>query len=137
MDWRVMAAVTIVTWGAYNIVLKVAAGRMAWQLSMFLFVLSYSVIVGAFCLAQGSVARAGLVSRASLWPLAAGVLCGLGAITFFKGLGGAPGSVFLPLVGLATLVSAVGCLVFLHEPVSLRVVAGIACAIAAIVLLSK
>lgn len=137
MDWRVMAGVTIVTWGAYNVVLKVAAGRMAWQVSLFLFVLSYSIVVVAFSLAQGGVLRAGLFSRTSLWPIAAGVLCGLGAITYFKGIGGAPGSVFVPLVGLSALVSGVGCLVFLHEPVSLRVVLGMACALAAIVLLSK
>ncbi len=137
MDWRVMAAVTIVTWGAYNVVLKVASGRMAWQVSLFLFVFSYAIVVAVFSLAQGGIFKAGLISRTSLWPIAAGILCGLGAVTYFKGIAGAPGSVFVPLVGLSALVSAVGCLVFLREPATLRVILGIACAFAAIVLLSR
>ena len=137
MDWRVMVAITIVTWGGYNVMLKAAAGRIAWQVSMLLFVLSYSVLVGGFCLLQNGVFRAGLMPRAALWPILAGVLCGIGAITYFKGIAAAPGSVFLPLVSLATLVSAVGCLIFLREPVSLRIVLGIAFAVVAIVLLAQ
>lgn len=137
MDWRLMAAITVITWGAYNVVLKVAAGRIAWQVSLLLFVLTYSAIVVVFSLSQGGIGRAALTSRAALWPAAAGVLCGLGAVTYFKGIAAAPGSIFLPLVGLSTIVSAVGCLIFLDEPVSLRIILGIACAMAAIVLLSK
>ena len=61
----------------------------------------------------------------------------MGAITFFKALPQAPGSVFLPLVGLYTVISAVGCLFLFKEPVTARVLAGILSAAVAVVLLAK
>lgn len=137
MDWRILAAITITTWGAYNVILKAAAGRMAWQASMLVFVVSYSVLVGAFCLMQGGLVRGGLTARAAILPLVAGALCGIGAIAYFKGIVTAPGSLFFPLVALAALVSTVGCIVFLQESLTLRTGIGIACAAAAIVLLAK
>jgi bacterial/archaeal transporter family protein len=78
-----------------------------------------------------------LFPAAAWWPLISGIVCGLGAITFFKAIPLAPGSVLMPLVGLFVLVSAVGCLVFLHEPLTWRVVLGIGCATAAVMLLGK
>jgi transporter family protein len=80
---------------------------------------------------------ADIASRKSAVPLGAGVLCAVGAITFFKAIPMAPGSLLMPLVGLYTLVSAIGCLFLFHEPLSLRVMAGILCATAAVVLLGR
>lgn len=137
MDWRLLTLITVLAWGGYNVALKFAAGRLAWQVSMFLFVLSYAIIVGAYCLMQADLSRASLWQRAAWWPLLAGLLCGIGGITFFKALPSAPGSLFLPLVGLYSLVSAVGCIVLLHEPFTLRIAAGILCATAAVVLLAR
>jgi hypothetical protein len=42
MDWRVLAALTVGGWGAYNIILKAVSGRVAWQRSMLWFVIGYA-----------------------------------------------------------------------------------------------
>jgi drug/metabolite transporter (DMT)-like permease len=138
IDWRILTLITVVSWGTYNVVLKAVADRVAWQTSMLWFVIGYGVMVAAYCLmADPGMLKGRFIQAAALWPLLAGVLCGIGAITFFKALPVAPGSVLMPLIGLYVLVSAVGCLVFLHEPLTLRVIAGIGCATAAVILLSR
>jgi drug/metabolite transporter (DMT)-like permease len=137
MDWRILIAITVFCWGGYGILLKGAGSRIAWQASMLLFVVSYSIIVGAYCVTQGQLAMAELVGRGSAWSLAAGVLCAIGAITFFKAIPLAPGSLLMSLVGLNTFVAATGCLLLFREPISLRVVAGMLCAAATVVLLGR
>lgn len=139
MDWRILIGITVVTWGGYNIALKMVAQHIDWRISMFLFVLSYAIIVGAYCLLQAHLTPQAVFQKAAWGSLIAGILCGLGAITYFKAIAvpNAPGSVLLPLVGLATLVSAIGCLIILKEPVSARVILGMLFAGIAIVLLSK
>lgn len=137
MDWRILIAITVLSWGGYNVLLKWAGNQLAWQASMLLFVVSYSLIVGAYCLLQGQVVAADVIGRKATAPLLAGVLCAVGAITFFRALPMAPGSLVIPLVGLYTSLSAVGCLFLFHEPISLRVVVGIVCAGAAAFLLGR
>ncbi|MDO9542617.1 MAG: EamA family transporter [Kiritimatiellia bacterium] len=138
MDWRILAFVTVLCWGTYNVVLKAVAGRVAWQSSMLWFVIGYGVMVAAYCLTSDpGLLKGRFMTPAAFWPLLAGVLCGIGAIAFFKALPLAPGSVLMPLIGLYVLVSAAGCLIFLHEPLTWRVVAGIGCATAAVMLLGR
>jgi drug/metabolite transporter (DMT)-like permease len=137
MDWRILIAITVLSWGGYNVILKWVGDRVAWQASMLLFVIAYAVIVGAYCAIQGPLSCADFTPKRSALPLLAGVLCAIGAIAFFKAIPMAPGSLLMPLVGLYTFVSAVGCLVLFQEPVSLRVVAGMVCALAAVVLLGR
>jgi drug/metabolite transporter (DMT)-like permease len=137
VDWKILIAITVLSWGGYNVLLKWAGGQIAWQASMLLFVIAYSIIVGAYCILEGRLIGADLMGRKSILPLLAGTLCALGAITFFKALPMAPGSLLMPLVGLYTFVSAIGCLFLFHEPISLRVVAGMLCAAGAVVLLGR
>lgn len=136
-DWRVLILITVLSWGGYNVLLKWAGGQLAWQASMLLFVVAYSVAVGAYCAWDGQWTPAELATRKSLVPMLAGAMCAVGAVTFFKALPMASGSLLLPLVGLYPIVAAVGCLVLLQEPVSLRLVAGLFCAAAAVVLLGR
>lgn len=138
IDWRILALITVMCWGAYTVVLKAVAGRVAWQASMLWFVVGYGVLVTAYCLAADpGLLKGRMMQPAAFWPLLAGVMCGVGAITFFKALPLAPGSVLMPLIGLNVLIAATGCLIFLHEPLTLRLVAGIGCATAAIILLGR
>ena len=139
MDWRILVGITVLTWGGYNIALKLAAPRLDWRISMFLFVASYAVIVGAYCLLQMHLTPQAIFQKPAWWPLLGGVLCGIGAITYFKAIAvpTAPGSVVFPLVGLSTLVSAVACLFIFKEAATARIILGMVFAGAAIVLLTK
>lgn len=135
MDWRTLTAITVLSWGGYNALLKWAGGKIAWQTSMFLFVASYAAIVGAYCLCQGGLTAGDLFGKKAIAPLIAGALCAVGAITFFKALPSAPGSLLMPLISLYTVVAAVACLFLFKEPVTPRLIVGILCAAAAGVLL--
>jgi drug/metabolite transporter (DMT)-like permease len=137
MDWRILIAITVLSWGGYNVLLKWAGGQIAWQASMLLFVVSYAISVGVYCLVQGPWDHADLMGRKSVLPIFSGVLCAVGAIAFFKAVPMVSGSVLMPLVGLYPLVAAIGCLVVFREPLSPRLMAGMLCATAAVVLLGR
>lgn len=135
LDWRLLVLFTVVSWGGYNVMLKAVAGRITWQASMLCFVVGYVAIVTVFLIANSTRSELKLMQAVSMWPLAAGLLCGVGAVAFFKAVPMAKGSVLMPLVGLYVLVSALGCIFALHEPVTPRIIVGIICATAAAVLL--
>jgi bacterial/archaeal transporter family protein len=137
MDWRILIAVTVLSWGGYNVLLKWAGGQMAWQASMLLFVVAYALAVGVYCLVQGPWDHGDLMTRKAAAPIISGILCAVGAVAFFKALPVAPGSVLMPLVGLYPVVAAIGCLVVFREAISPRLVAGIVCASLAMVLLGR
>jgi len=138
MDWRLLVVIVVLSWGSYNVMLKAVAGRLAWQWSMLWFVIGYSLMVTLFCLmSDRTQIKSRFLHPSAAWPMLAGILCGVGAIAFFKALPLAPGSVLMPMVGLYVLVSAVGCLLFLHDPLTWRVLAGIGCATAAVMLLGR
>jgi len=138
MDWRILVLVTVLCWGGYNVLLKAAAGRLVWQTSMLWFVIGYAALVAGYCIISNpSLLKDRLTQPAAFWPLLAGLLCGIGAITFFKALPLAPGSILMPLVGLYVLVSAVGCLLLFGEPLTWRVGIGTGCAVTAVILLGQ
>lgn len=138
MDWRILMLIVVLCWGSYNVVLKAVAGRIAWQWSMLWFVIGYMVMVAGFCLmADPALIKGRFLQLQAFWPLLSGILCGIGAIAFFKVLPLAPGSVLMPLTGLYVLIAAIGCLLLLQEPFTWRVGLGIGCAVAAIMLLSR
>jgi bacterial/archaeal transporter family protein len=137
MDWRVLILLTVLSWGGYNVLLKWAGDQLAWQASMLLFVVAYALVVGVYSIVYGHLSLAHVMGKQAAAPLLAGVLCALGAITFFKAIPMASGSVLMPLVGLYPIVTAIGCIVLLREPVSLRLGIGMLCAGAAVVLLGR
>ncbi|MBI3987644.1 MAG: EamA family transporter [Lentisphaerae bacterium] len=137
MSWKILIGVTILCWGAYSIMLKYVADRMAWQVSLLAFVLSYSVIVAAFSLWQMKGQSLEILTPALAWPLLAGGLCGLGGITYFKALPLAPGGLIMPLMGLFIPVAALGCILLFHERLGVREVIGLLCGVASIVLLAR
>lgn len=136
-DWRILTAFTVLSWGGYNIILKLISGRIAWQLSMLIFVVGYTLVTATYCFLNFPTVSESISKPAVLLALSSGILCGLGAVAFFKALPIAPGSILMPLVGLYVLVAATGCLIILKEPVSLRVISGIVLAVISIMLLGK
>lgn len=137
MDWRILAGITVISWGVYNVILKGVSSRISWQMSMMWFVAGYGLMIAIFLSINSVGQKFKWIETVSLLPLACGILCGLGAITFFKAIPQIQGSVLMPLVGLYVLVSAVGCLICFHEPVTFRIVLGISFATIAIILLGK
>lgn len=136
MDWRILVAVVVISWGGYSVLLKQAGNHLSPTISMFLFVCGYAVLVGAYCFLSPDMKMHAVFQKQGLVALVAGALCGVGGIAFFKAVPRVPGSVLFPLVGLYALVSAVGSLLIFKEPMTLKLMLGIVCATAAIMLLS-
>lgn len=125
--------IVILSWAIYAFILKSIASRLSWPVSMLLFVLGYSLTVGLSCLACRPSFQNSMIW---LWPMLAGILCGVGAVAFFKGLEAFPGSKYFSLVGLYIPLSSLFCIFFLSEPFNLKTILGIFFAGAAILLLA-
>ena len=136
-DWRILAAFTVISWGGYNIVLKLISNTISWQWSMLLFVVGYVMVMGIYCCLNFSVMNENILKSAGFLALGSGILCGLGSVAFFKALPLVSGSILIPIVGLYILVAAIGCITILNEPVSFRVLTGIVLAVISIMLLGK
>lgn len=137
MSWQVLITVTIVLWGTYGVILKGTTGRLHPMVTMFWFVSGYMICAAIYLAATMGKNWQRAFEHGWFWALVAGAIGGLGAITFFRALPLKAGSVILPLSGLWVIVTAVGCLVFLKEPISPRLIAGLVCAGAAVFLLGK
>jgi hypothetical protein len=69
MAWRILVAITVLSRGGYNVLLIWAGNQIAWQASMLLFVIAYSLAVGANCVFQGPLAYADRAMKKSFVPL--------------------------------------------------------------------
>lgn len=137
MDWRVLVLITVALWGSEGVILKAVSGRLDPIVSLMWFCAGSAVSISFYLIVAMSKTWEKTFQPTWIWALVAGLFCGLGTITFFKAIPLAKGSAVIPLSGLCVLVTAVGCLVFLKEPVNARVITGIACAAAAVVLLGR
>ena len=138
MWWILFVFLTVITWGSYNLLLKVATPYISPSWALF-FVGIAQVIIGTVYVAfQSATNQIPLTVRGALIASVAGIFFALGTISFlyaFKFQAPASLAIALYTVG-ALLVGVVGGLLLFHEPISLRMVVGIGFAIASIVLLT-
>jgi uncharacterized membrane protein len=112
-------------------------GGAASRRSKALSVASISVPAGALVMLLAAVAAGGPVSTAGLgWALAGGVVGAAGLILFYTGLAVGPMSVVAPVSALMATVLPVGVAVASGEHLGVRVYAGVAACLVAIVLVS-
>ncbi len=112
-------------------------GGAATRQSRALSVASLSVPAGAVVMLLAAIVAGGPVPTAGLgWALAAGAFGAVGLIAFYNGLAVGPMSVVAPVSALVSTVLPVGVAVASGEHLSLRVYAGVAVCLAAIVLVS-
>ena len=133
--WLSFALLALIFWGLWGVFSKVAASHLpSWVI--FLVELVVYVVVGGFIL--------GLMRTPVTWSLpglaaavAAG-LCGGWALFFFlKALSTGPAAVVVPLTSLYPVITVALGVTFLQETLSVRHLAGIILAAAAVWLLSK
>lgn len=134
--WLAYSLLTIVCWGAWGAVSKVASGGVDANTNQIFFTLGLLPLI-AFAarsarLAGGSERRAGIA-----WAFLTGILGGTGNIAFFRALGsGGQASVVVPATALFPLVTVILALTFLHERLGKAQKIGLVLALAAIYLLS-
>lgn len=132
--WVLYSAITVLAWGVVGLLQKLSTNHLSAESSLIWLVVGFLAIEPLFYPSQG-------LSHYSTWNLAWALLSGLlnavGAWALFAALkNGGKASIVSPLTALYPLVVILLVPFVLHESITLHEVAGICCALVAVVLLS-
>jgi transporter family protein len=134
--WLILSVVAMACWGITGVTQKLSTNNISFERSFLWFSLAFFLLSAAIALAvplSWNVAPS-LVALAAL----GGLLNGLGALTSFAALErGGKASVVIPIVSLYPLLTIAGAWLFLGERLTGRQLAGVAFALAAVVLLAQ
>jgi len=134
--WFLFASVALVFFGISGITQKLSTNHVSFEMSFLWFCVAMAVIslVVAVSVPLDWRLSPALVALAAL----GGLLNGLGALTSFAALEkGGKASVVIPIINLYPLVTIAGAWIFLGEKLTTTQMAGIVCALAAVVFLSQ
>ena len=134
--WLAYSLLTIVCWGAWGAVSKVASDGVDADTNQIFFTLGLLPLIALVArsprLQGGSERRAGIG-----WAFLTGILGGTGNIAFFRALAvGGKASVVVPATALFPIVTVILAVGFLHERLGRAQKAGLLLALVAIYLLS-
>ena len=134
--WLAFSLLTILCWGAWGAVSKVASDGIDANTNQLYFTLGLLPLI--VYVARSPRLKGGVERRAGIgWAFLTGILGGTGNIAFFRALGaGGQASVVVPVTALFPVVTVVLALSFLHERLGRAQKAGLVLALVAIYLLS-
>ncbi len=128
--WLKPSLLALFSWGLWGFLTKLGAEKVPWQTLMIYF--------AAGTLAAGLIAGpAGF--KLNSWHLigmGAGLAGAVGFVFFFLALSRGQASTVIPITSLYVAVTSVLAFLFLSEPITLKKILGIFCAVLAMVLLS-
>lgn len=130
-DWRMLALLYMVGAGVWGFLVKLVADRVDWWTTAGLFLSANFVVVALVCLPR----MAWEWGRPQALAVAGGVIAGLASLAFYRAAGMAEATRLIPLASQSIVITVVLAAVFLREPVTLRTLAGVACAVGAVILL--
>ncbi len=125
----------VALWGLWGFLSKVAALQLP-SGAAYLFSIAGHLVVVGYLAATGGLAvpwQPGGLTAA----LGAGLCMAFGLLFFFKALAGANAGMVVPLTSLYPMITVILGWALLHESLTLRHLAGLALALAAVWLLSK
>jgi bacterial/archaeal transporter family protein len=133
--WLFYALLTLVLWGLWGVFSKIASSHLP-VCVIYLVEVSVYLLVGGLIWVQMRVPfdwnYPGLTAA-----VAAGLSGGFALFFFLKALSFGPATVIVPLTSLYPVITVLLGITFLHEGLTLRHLAGIILAVAAVWLLSK
>ena len=127
--WLKPSLLALLFWGLWGFLTKLGAEKVPWQSTMLYFggfTLLFALIAGP-CRMQADSHH--------LWSLLAGIAGAVGFLFFFVALSRGPATVVIPMTSLYVAVAAILAFLILQEPLTVKKVLGIGCAIAAVILL--
>jgi transporter family protein len=135
--WLAYSLLTILLWGAWGAVSKVASSGMDANTNQIYFTVGLLPLM-LLLLPSARRGAAGPQRREGIaWAFATGILGGAGNIAFFHALGsGGKVSIVAPATALFPVVTVILAVTFLRERISKQQIAGFALALVAIYLLS-
>ena len=136
--WLAFSLLTILCWGAWGAVSKVASDGVDANTNQVLFTFGLLPLMAIAARSPRLSAGAPGSRRAGIgWAFLTGILGGTGNIAFFRALMvGGQASVVVPVTALFPLVTVILALTFLRERLGTAQKAGLALALVAIYLLS-
>ena len=138
--WLLWSVVTILLWGTWGLVSKVASAGMDAYLNQLLYTAGLApLLVFVALTVHRSSAREKREARAQgvFWAFLTGILGGVGNIFFFQAMvAGGKASVVAPVTALFPMITVLLALMFLHERLGRLQWMGLALAFVAIYLLS-
>lgn len=137
-SWLAYSLLTIVCWGAWGAVSKVASDGVDANTNQILF--TFGLLPLIVVAARSSRLRSGIAARRRAgigWAFLTGILGGAGNIAFFRALvAGGQASIVVPVTALFPLVTVILALTFLRERLGRAQMLGLGLALVAIYLLS-
>jgi bacterial/archaeal transporter family protein len=135
MNWLGFSLLALGLWGVWGFLGKVAAQHLPSTAVYLLTIAGHAVVAGFLLLGGlGPVAwHAGGIGAA----LGAGLAMAVGLLFFFHALARGPAAVVVPLTALYPAVTVILSRVFLQEGLTVRHLAGLVLALAAVWLLSR
>jgi bacterial/archaeal transporter family protein len=138
--WLLWSLATIVLWGTWGLVSKIASTGVDAYVNQLLYTAGLApllVFVAWSVRQQSGTEKRGGRGRGVFWAFLTGILGGVGNIAFFQALvTGGKASVVAPVTALFPMVTVLLALVFLKERLGRKQWAGLALAFVAIYLLS-
>lgn len=128
--WLKPSLCALFFWGLWGFLTKLGAQKVPWQTMLIFFALG-TLIIGL--LARPTFSNFGMYH---LIGLAAGIACAVGFMYFYIAIARGPASIVIPITSLYVVLASIMAFIFLSEPVSLKKIMGIICAIGAIALLA-
>lgn len=128
--WLKPSLLALLFWGIWGFLTKVGAQKVPWQTTMMLFGIC-TFIGGILCGIQKPV-----FDGYYLASVGAGITGAIGFLYFFNALSKGPATVVIPLTSLYVAVASILAFIILAEPLTVKKILGILCAIAAMILLA-
>jgi len=131
--WQLLALFTILVWGFWGVLIKVASASLEWhQVYIWTSIASPIAALTVYLFHRSEIS----VSSASLLALMAGVLGALGYISFVTAVKLGKASLVVPLTALYPAVTVIASRLILGEKISTLQIAGVILAIIAAILIS-
>lgn len=135
--WLFYSLLTILCWGAWGTVSKVASGGVDAYTNQIFFSIGLLPLMALVWKSRKATTRGLAVRTGIAWAFLTGILGGLGNIAFFHALIiGGKASVVVPVTALFPLVTVILAMALLHEHISSKQKIGLVFALIAIYLLS-
>lgn len=134
MNWLILSLVTMVCWGVWSLLTKVAFDYFNWY-QVFIPTSLVSILTSLLLYFHFRPA-VNIHSPGFFYAIFAGVASSIAVVAFYMALSGGKASIIVPLTALYPVVTIVLSRLLLHERTTLPQSLGIALAIIAILLIS-
>ncbi len=133
-EWLLPAVATLVLWGLWGYILKIAGMRLDWREVYFISSLSSFTLALLFYMYSKGFTLP--LNTYALYAAIAGIMGGLGYLTFMIAISRGKASIIIPLTALYPAITAILAVLFLGEKIKPTQIAGIILALIAGILVS-